>query len=48
LLVINHSNIIANAYAGDGGNLHIVSENIVRSEDSNIEASSKLGIETGL
>jgi len=48
LLVINHSNIFANAYEGNGGNIHIVSENIVRSEDSKIEASSELGIETAL
>jgi len=45
LLVMNHGDIIANAYEGNGGNIHIVADNIVQSADSSIEASSEKGID---
>jgi len=44
-VVLNNSNIIANAYEGNGGNIHIVADNFIQSSDSIIEASSALGID---
>ena len=44
-IVMNKSNITANAYEGDGGNIHIVSEQFIKSSDSFISASSALGID---
>jgi hypothetical protein len=37
--------ITANAYEGDGGNIHIVSEQLIKSGDSIISVSSALGID---
>ena len=44
-VVMNHSKIKANAYEGDGGNIHIVSELFIQSADSIVEASSEKGID---
>ena len=42
--VLNKTQIIANAYEGTGGNISIASDQLFRSSDSIIDASSKLGI----
>ena len=44
-VVMNHSKIIANAYEGDGGNIHIVSDVFLQSMDSIVDASSEKGID---
>ncbi len=44
-VAMNHSIIKANAYEGDGGNIHIVSEVFIQSTDSIVEASSEKGID---
>ena len=44
-LVMNHSSIIANANAGNGGNIGIATEVLVPSVDSSIEASSQTGLD---
>jgi filamentous hemagglutinin family protein len=44
-VVMNHSTIKANAYKGDGGNIHIVSDVFIQSQDSIVEASSEKGID---
>jgi filamentous hemagglutinin family protein len=44
-VAMNHSIIKANAYEGDGGNIHIVSEVFIQSQDSIVEASSEKGID---
>lgn len=43
--VLNNSVIQANAYGGDGGNIRIVTDHLIASTDSHIEASSQLGID---
>lgn len=43
--VLNNSVIQANAYGGDGGNIRIVTDHLIASVDSRIEASSELGID---
>lgn len=43
-LVLNHSNIIAQAVAGHGGNITIAAGDFLRSDDSVVSASSQLGI----
>lgn len=44
-MVMNHSSIIANANAGNGGNIGIATEVLVPSIDSRIEASSQTGLD---
>ncbi|VAX07144.1 Putative hemagglutinin-related protein [hydrothermal vent metagenome] len=44
-VVLNNSNIIANAFGGSGGNINIVAENFFQSPDSTVTASSQLGID---
>ena len=44
ITLINKSQIIANAHEGTGGNITINSDHLIRSADSIIDASSKLGI----
>ncbi|OQX23823.1 MAG: hypothetical protein BWK80_23945, partial [Desulfobacteraceae bacterium IS3] len=44
-ITLNHSNISANADAGDGGAIFIAAENYFRSSDSITQASSKRGNE---
>lgn len=44
-VVLNDSLIQANAYGGDGGNIRIVTDYLVASTTSRIEASSELGID---
>ncbi|MBF0451099.1 MAG: CHAT domain-containing protein [Candidatus Magnetomorum sp.] len=44
-VLINHSQIIANAYEGDGGNIHIVSGTFLQSATSRVDASSEKGID---
>jgi large exoprotein involved in heme utilization and adhesion len=45
LLLVNRSEIRADAAGGDGGNIRIVADNLVVSNDSVISASSSLGID---
>lgn len=45
MILLNHSDILANANAGYGGNIHIASEQLIRSSDSRIDASSERGID---
>ncbi|MBF0100914.1 MAG: S-layer family protein [Desulfobacterales bacterium] len=42
---LNQSKIIANAYEGRGGNIHIVADRFIQSLGSIVDASSKLGID---
>jgi filamentous hemagglutinin family protein len=44
-VVMNGSRIIAQADAGHGGNIHIVGEQFIKSPDSLISASSRLGLD---
>lgn len=44
-VVLNDSQIIANAFGGPGGNIRIVAGNFVPSADSLVEASSQLGVQ---
>ncbi len=43
-VVLNHSNITADAQGGNGGNITIVAANYLASPDSNLSASSSLGV----
>jgi len=43
--IMNHSRIVANAWEGRGGNIHIVADHFVQSSDSLVDASSALGID---
>ena len=43
-LILDESDIIARANAGDGGRITIVADNLVRSAGSDIDASSRTGI----
>ena len=45
LLFIDNSSIIANANAGNGGNIDIVADNMIIGLDNTIEASSNTGID---
>ena len=45
VLVMNHSEIVAKAYEGDGGNIYVTGNNIILSSDSIIDASSMKGID---
>ncbi|MCP4701979.1 MAG: filamentous hemagglutinin N-terminal domain-containing protein [Gammaproteobacteria bacterium] len=44
-VVLNNSRIIANAHAGRGGNILIRTDNLLRSTNSRVNASSSLGID---
>jgi len=44
-VLMDSSEIIANAYEGDGGNIHIVSEVFVQSPKSLVDASSEKGVD---
>jgi filamentous hemagglutinin family protein len=44
-LALNHSEVLARAFKGRGGDIQVGSDYIVRSPDSNINASSQLGID---
>ncbi len=44
-VVLNNSQIIANAFAGNGGNITIITQHLLQSSESVIQASSQLGID---
>jgi filamentous hemagglutinin family protein len=44
LMVMNHSQIVANAFGGNGGNIAIDTNTFLKSPDSAVSASSQLGI----
>ncbi len=44
-VVLNQSNILANAFGGPGGNITIVAGNFITTPDSTIDASSALGLD---
>ncbi|MCP4352667.1 MAG: filamentous hemagglutinin N-terminal domain-containing protein [Desulfobacterales bacterium] len=44
-VILNNSQIRANAYEGQGGNIHVVSDQFIQSSDSIMSASSQLGID---
>jgi hypothetical protein len=44
-VILNDSRIIANAYAGKGGNIRIIADVFLASPDSVVDASSALGID---
>jgi len=44
-LIMNHSKIIANAYAGKGGDIHIITDHLVKSADSDVNADSVFGLD---
>jgi filamentous hemagglutinin family protein len=44
VLVLDNSMISANAVAGHGGNINIVADNLIKSPDSTITATSQLGL----
>jgi hypothetical protein len=43
-VLLNHSDIIARAIEGNGGNITIITDALIQSADSSIDASSQLGI----
>ena len=45
MVLMNHSQIIANAYEGNGGNIHIIADQFIQSADSVVQASSKYGFD---
>lgn len=44
-VILKHSEIIADAHGGDGGDIHIVAEGFLQSSRSTVSASSDLGID---
>jgi large exoprotein involved in heme utilization and adhesion len=44
-VILNRSRVIANAFEGTGGNIHIVADHFLKSADSWVDASSSLGID---
>ncbi|MCK5091553.1 MAG: S-layer family protein, partial [Gammaproteobacteria bacterium] len=44
-VIMDGSQILANAYGGDGGNINIVTEHYIATPDSVLDASSALGID---
>ena len=44
-VVLNHGDIIAQAYEGTGGNIRITADRFISSPDSVVDASSQLGID---
>ncbi|MCP4104111.1 MAG: hypothetical protein GY749_01015, partial [Desulfobacteraceae bacterium] len=45
LAVVDNSQITADAYKGNGGNIRVVSDGFIQSSDSRVSASSELGID---
>jgi filamentous hemagglutinin family protein len=45
IITLNNSQLLANAYAGNGGNIKVIANNLVLSSDSVLNASSELGID---
>jgi len=45
MILMNHSKMIANAYEGNGGNIHIVTDHFIQSVDSVVQASSEYGLD---
>ncbi len=45
LVVLDRSRVVANAVAGDGGNIRITAGRFLASSDSRVDASSQLGID---
>lgn len=45
IITLNNSELLANAYAGNGGNIKVIANNLVLSSDSVLNASSELGID---
>jgi filamentous hemagglutinin family protein len=45
MVLMQHSQIIANAYEGNGGNIHIVADHFIQSADSIVQASSEYGFD---
>lgn len=43
--ILNKSDVIAEAYEGKGGNIHIATDHFIQSSESVVSASSKLGID---
>ena len=43
--IMRGSNILANAYGGDGGNIELIAKHFITSADSSIDASSSLGMD---
>ncbi|HHC24217.1 MAG TPA: filamentous hemagglutinin N-terminal domain-containing protein [Desulfobacterales bacterium] len=43
--IMNQSKIVANAWEGRGGNIHIATDHFIQSQDSLVDASSALGID---
>jgi filamentous hemagglutinin family protein len=44
-VILKNSDIIANAYGGNGGNIHITSDQFIADTGSRVQASSELGID---
>jgi hypothetical protein len=44
-VILNRSQIVANAFEGTGGNIRIAADHFIPSADSRVEASSSLGID---
>ena len=44
-VILQQSNILANAFGGPGGNINIVAGNFIATPDSSVDASSALGID---
>ena len=45
MIIMQHSQIKANAYEGNGGNIHIVADHFIQSSDSIVQASSRYGLD---
>ncbi len=45
ILVMNRSRIVANAWEGRGGNIRLIAEPFIQSEDSLVDASSQFGVD---
>jgi filamentous hemagglutinin family protein len=44
-VILDNSQITANAFGGPGGNIHIVADNFIQSPDSLVSASSRFGVD---
>ena len=45
MMLMQKSKLIANAYEGNGGNIHIVADHFIQSSDSLVQASSEYGLD---
>jgi len=45
IISLNNSQLLANAYAGNGGNIQVIANHLILSSDSLLDASSELGID---